>query len=268
MRMDTLRQGSLFLALPLLAVFALLPATEVAAQPDPSTLTINHFSVYLIGDAAPPIGVPLTLVDQFETSDHLLGGLEFFAVPVNKNAEGIPDPFTHLNWWKLTTGIEDPIRRVVVQNQFGDYTLDVFNAEYLLAPSLKNNSGGDPIPDTHDHYKCYEVVGDDVVFGAQIQDQFGFGSEDLFRPAYLCNPAEKILADGTSFPVTKPEEHLVCYWVNPTPTSQPPLVITQDQFGIWPVEVTQRVMLCVPSLKDQVVQTLDGTWGEIKSIYR
>ena len=247
------------------ATLMTLLAPFAAAQPDPGTFTINHFNVYLNQN---PIstGEAVILIDQFGESDHILGPLEKYGVPVDKNFEGFADPRAHLTWWRLSDNVVEPFRTVVVQNQFGDYTLGVFNSEYLLAPALKN-APSQPLPDTHDHYKCYRVEGDEIPFGAQLFDQFSQENLGILTPLYLCNPAEKLLVDGTGFPITKPTEHLVCYLLAQSDPANI-VVVAEDQFGVWSLALTERELLCVPSLKDQVVQTNEGSWGEIKSIYR
>ena len=223
----------------------------------------------------PDVLGPVRLRDQFGESNHLLFGLDFFAIPVDKNQEGISDPRAHLSWWRLGTGTEFQPRRVVVQNQFGDYTLDVFEPQYLLNPALKNSGGAtigleqiDPLPDdTHDHYKCYRVEGESVGAPVVLAEQYGVFTDTALDPLYLCNPTEKTDPAGNVFPIKKPEEHLVCYQMQlPTPIRVN--VSIADQFGSWFAGIEERKMLCVPSLKDEVVQTLDETWGGLKSIYR
>ena len=49
-----------------------------------------------------------------------------------------------------------PKRDVVVRNQFGEEVLQVLEAEYLLAPAIKNDDKAEEPPHT-DHYKCYQV---------------------------------------------------------------------------------------------------------------
>ena len=125
------------LGLLALAFAILLPAANAEAQPDPGAFTINHFNIYQNFNETAS-GYYVALRDQFGEREHTLGRIEWYGVPVDKNFEGVPDPFAHLTWWRLTDNIEEPQRRVVVSNQFGDQTLDVLNSQYLLSPSSKN----------------------------------------------------------------------------------------------------------------------------------
>ena len=255
------------LAFALAALGFLFPVAEADAQPDPSNFSINHFNIYLNGQSHPPLLEEVTLTDQFATRVHILGSIARYGVPVDKNGEGIPDPLAHLTFWQFEDNNPQVFRTVVVRNQFGDYTLNVFSSRYLLAPSLKNNSQPIPLPDTHDHYKCYDVFGDAIPVDVQLQDQFEIGSGVSLSPTLLCNPAEKVLNSGETYPVNKPDEHLVCYTYEQVITP-PRQVIAEDQFGLWPLTLVDRRGLCVPSLKDDFVQINEGTWGELKSIYR
>ena len=69
------------------------------------------------------------------------------------------------------------------------------------------------------------------------------------------------------FPFSKPDEHLVCYVRSGAVVSDIPATAV-DQFGMWNLNLYSARLLCVPSFKDEVVQTEEGTWGEIKSFYR
>ena len=247
---------------------AITAAPSHGQPPDDVVFSINHFDVYDVPNTVPSVG-PVQLRDQFGTSQHLTGDVHWFGLPTNKNFEGVVDPRAHLLWRRLLDSEIDPIRPVVVQNQFGDQTLEVGDAEYLLIPALKNSgpSGENPLPeDTHDHYKCYQAAGDPISREFTYENQFEAGSDATLAPAYLCNPAEKTTESGVT-PIRKPTEHLVCYFVRFGTTTELSLVAF-DQFGQWNIALQSRKMLCVPSLKDEVVQTLEGTWGQIKSTYR
>ena len=263
-----MRLAMKLLSLPLFVmVFAVVSAPGVGAQPG-GTFTINHFNIYadLI---RPTLGTTVTLRDQFGEDNHLVQNLEWFGVPVDKNGEGIIDTRAHLTWWRISPGDNFGPRRVVVQNQFGDQTLDVGVPSYLLNPALKNSTGQEPLPDdTHDHYKCYDAIPDQQLsLSVSLLDQYGLDLDVVLFAQFLCNPAEKETADGVVHPINKPQEHLVCYRIESFDPSPVPALAT-DQFGVWQMELQARYMLCVPSLKDEVVQTNEGTWGEIKSTYR
>ena len=256
--------------LVLVAGALLFTTPAVSADPAPGgPFTINHFNVWRDG-LIEPVAIPVFLRDQFGDAHHDAVELEWFAVPVDKNQEGVVDPRAHLTWWRITDDGTFASRRVVVMNQFGDFTLDVFSPEYLLNPALKNAQPGtiEPLPDdTHDHYKCYRVEGDAVGAPVALGEQFGFFSDVVLEPLYLCNPAEKTDPAGNVFPIQKPEEHLVCYRTElPDPLTV--FISATDQFGYFELPLVSREMVCVPSFKDEVVQTNEGTWGQLKSTYR
>ena len=267
------------IAVPLIFVaFAMvLTAAPASSQDGDPIFSINHYLSYL----TPPeitVAPSLLLRDQFGASNHSALVLERFATPVDKNHEGIVDPLAHLTWWRLLDGTDSQFRRVVVTNQFGVHELGVFDAEYLLAPAVKNsgdggtpNDGagpGDPALDNLDHYKCYKVEGQLVNRSFSLADQFQAGPGLAFVPVYLCNPVEKThLENGVVYPIIKPKEHLVCYQLELSP---PIGIITffQDQFFATQIPLDHADLLCVPSLKEEVVQVEDRSWGKVKSIYR
>lgn len=260
----------LHFALSVLVAALAISFAAVPASSQPGTVfTINHYLVY--NDLVPSsISLPLPLLrlrDQFGESEHHDLIMDHLAFPVDKNNEGIPDPLAHLSWWRLLDGTSNPFREVVVRNQFGDQFLGVFNAEYLLVPALKNpDAAEEPIKD-RDHYKCYNVEGDLVPVDVSLAHQFFFGSAEVLNPAYLCNPVEKILPDGTVFKIVKPNEHLVCYQIQAPPLNNV-AVLFQDQFIVELANFGEARWICVPSEKEEAVQVEDSTWGELKSIYR
>jgi len=133
-------------AVPLFFVaFAMvLSAAPVSSQDEDPLFTINHYLTYFVPDPITLSG-SLLLQDQFGESLHSALVLERFSTPVDKSQEGIIDPLAHLTWWRLLDGVGSTFRRVVVTNQFGVQDLEVFEAEYLLAPAVKNtepNGGG------------------------------------------------------------------------------------------------------------------------------
>jgi hypothetical protein len=277
--MNNVTKRTHFLVPLFFVAFAMvLTAAPANSQDGDPIFSINHYLPYFTPQ---PITVPTSLLlrDQFGESQHSALLLERFATPVDKNHEGIIDPLAHLTWWRLLDGTDSPFRRVVVTNQFGVHELGVFDAEYLLAPALKNSDGGtgppdgsagpgDPGLDLLDHYKCYKVEGLPVDKPVDLFDQFQAGPGHAFVPLYLCNPVEKThLDDGRQFPIIKPKEHLVCYQL-----AFPPVpgiaVFFQDQFFSAQIPLEFADLLCVPSLKEEVVQVEDRSWGKVKSIYR
>jgi len=230
--------------------------------------TINHYNAYDVIDAI-VVDKSFILQDQFGTTTHNQIKLDFFSTPVIKNNESIPDPIAHLSWWRLLDGTFSPPREVIVRNQYGESSLSVFDAEYLLAPALKNQGTGAPPLDDRDHYKCYRVEGAAPGDSVLLTDQFNAYGARVREPAYLCNPVEKRLGNGQVFGVSKPDEHLVCYnlFLDFDVSGLP--VMSTDQFFIGPLNLGKSRYLCVPSEKEEVVQVdEEKSWGKLKSIYR
>lgn len=259
-----------------LALFVLVPLVLVAgranAQVDPLW---DHYKVYFVNPPIPyPVpGPPVTLTDQFGQYTHQVQMMERFMNPVAKThppggpTYPINNPDLHYSWWLISP--QPFSAQVAASNQFGDQTLNVFDAWYLLNPALKNQHGAPPIGN---HYKCYNCEGQPVNVPVQMVDQFGTWQANVTFPRYLCNPVEKHIGvpgdGGSTYPVLDPNQHYVCYEFQPEDPT-PHAVVVTDQF------VTDRTadlfpsrLICVPSLKQIVTSTAPSTWGRIKILYR
>jgi hypothetical protein len=117
-----------------------LTATEIRAIHDAGsagkckapTATLDHFQCYKTKGQAPYVAVDLE--DQFG----LLAGVfveqpEYFCNPVDKNGEGIRRPSEHLTCYKIRA--EKEKRDLLVENQFGEQTLEIQKPELLCVPS-------------------------------------------------------------------------------------------------------------------------------------
>ena len=184
-------------------------------------------------------GIPLTLIDQFESQDVLAQVAREFCNPVTKIHNGvltgITNPASHLTFYSIIAPQgPDPTRIVDVQNQFGPQTLTVTNPILLGVPSQKDT---EPPPSGLDHFKCYQATGNPVNAVVDLIDQFHFEpGVAVLNPDWFCNPTEKI-HNGQDFPITDPVDHLVCYLINPQPPFQWP---ERDQ------SVRQRELLREP----------------------
>jgi len=260
-----------------LAVAALL-----AALPAPAGAQVNplwdHYKVYFVNPPIPyPVpGPSVTLVDQFTQWTHQVEQLELFANPVQKThlPSGpryyINEPTLHYAWWKISP---QPFNAVVAAtNQFGDFTLNVFDARFLLNPALKNDSRGRP--PLRNHYKCYDCQGPTLNFhsGVDMADQFGSWVAVEMVPRFFCNPVEKRVGDpgagGPVYAILDPTQHYICYEYR----GEDPRIFTAsitDQFVTSPtVELGPSRLLCVPTDKTGVTSTGSSTWGRMKVIYR
>jgi hypothetical protein len=196
------------------------------------------------------------LVDQFGATTASAYRPERICNPADKDQEGIQDPTAHAMCYAIReTGFAR--RQVVVQNQFGEQTLNVIRPAELCTPAAKD---GVPLaaPDLLDHYKCYDVRG---VFGERfeprtvtVDDQFESKQAIVQKPVSLCNPVDK---NGEGVP--DPSCHLVCYrLLDPVrPRMDPRDVTVSDQFGTMGLRAISGTcrkigLLCVPSTKTEL----------------
>jgi hypothetical protein len=248
----------------LLTAAALAIGAPVSAQLDP---TWDHYKVYDL-NPKPVHNQAIRLIDQFGVSNHIVMELDCFANPVMKehggNISPIHDPSLHYAWWRIS---DEPVNvPVLVTNQFGDQEITAVNARYLLNPALKNEPGPDlPVAN---HYKCYDCIGDPVNVPVFLTDQFYGRPAQVMAPRLLCNPVEKQTMDNEFYPPLDPNQHYVCYDIDPFPDMFPAVV--SDQFvQDLEVQLGPDKLLCVPSLKfHEPTPTKSDTWGRLKILYR
>jgi hypothetical protein len=251
----------------LTAIAVALSAEQSRAQNPPGLGPTDHQKVYRIGEGPPFTGL-LELRDQFGFGNYQYQGPFWLSTPVQKNTEPIRDPATHYLWYEIFKPLIDPVRQVVVQNQFGEGLLEVRNAHYLLVPALKNQNPGTPLPTHQNHFKCYDAIGGSALPTVTLVNQFGTEVVQVLRPALLCNPVEKTHA-GQVFPILFPQDHFVCYDIFPRAPLGVGVTVT-DQIAPTqrPAFILENQWLCVPSLKTGVTAAVPSTWSRVKAQYR
>lgn len=211
----------------------------------------------------------VTLRDQFEIGQFRVDPPIRLFNPADKNSEGIFDRSVHLMGYPIVPATaHQPVKKILVANQFGYFLVDTAKPRMLLVPSSKSlTRPTPPAPDNAahrvDHYKCYTVevrarydpTGKYINgIRAHVLDQFIQPKWfDVFRPTMLCTPVEKTLPDRPPEPVKNPDIHLLCYPVKPS-LDQPPHVPVDgvrinNQFEPEVFRTRNHTELCVPSKK-------------------
>jgi len=251
----------------LLTVFAAVTAFAQTTPPG-----ADHYLVYKVLNP-PTFVTPVLLHDQFMANTYQTYTMDYFMTPVDKNNEGIIDPITHYTWWKITTFQFGAT--CVLTNQFGPtIPVTVGSTEYLLNPALKSippqPPATGPIP-IKDHFTVYDASTFLVNIPVLLVDQFGPYPAVVEPLVYLAAPADKVLPGQQPEPAPDLVDHLAIYTIipqGPAPPPPPPPVFATDEFGVWQLVLGDRVMLCVPSFKNQVTDTKSSTWGRLKQLYR
>ena len=80
-----------------------------------------------------------------------------------------------------------------------------------------------------DHFKCYKIKKDNIVFSqtASQVDQFGSNNAELKKAFLWCNPVNK---NGEG--IANNVDHLLCYKVKGLKLDPPPHIQTSNQFGV------------------------------------
>jgi len=250
-----------------------LMVVPLTAQPE-NLPAENHYLVYTLTEPVlfPSVG-PLTLRDQWGSIDFDGDLMNYFwSNPLTiKNGEDVTyDPRVHQTWWSLGFGpIPTQRHEIVVGHQFGTFNFVVQDAVWLANPADKNDQIPPPIewPIWANHYLCYMIVeGEPLNRTLVMDDQWGPHSNVALDPYCFCNPVEKVLPDGDTWPIVDAEAHLTCYWVNMIPASQQ--FYFDDQFvrNGYRVAGWER-LICFPSTKDEALPAEETNWGRIKALF-
>jgi hypothetical protein len=173
--------------------------------------------------------------------------LDFFANPVSKNGEPLYDKNAHLAWYR---GVQppEPIRRVVLENQFGKFDIRTGTGYGLLVPTQKIERGS-AFPEQLDHYKVYRLVDVEQVPNKvlKLRDQFGSAEVKLRLPLYFAVPVIKRHGNKT-YPIHNDRAHLLIFSITVRDLKKSLKLRNQFANGTG-VRVVRSLMLAAPSLK-------------------
>lgn len=208
---------------------------------------------------------PVTLTEQSSASAlfDVKKPLRLYT-PANKNEEGVVDENTHLEAYFIKLSKTVPPqpaptgrKNVHLQNQFGDFFVDVGKPARLLVPTAKNLTAPADLPDPNlvDHYRCDAVKTSKgtkftPILGVLIDDQFitDPGKKfDLKQLSRLCTPVKK----NDEAPINNPATLLLCYQAKVA--KQEPKHVPQkgvhlhNQFGQEQIDTVSEAEFCVPT---------------------
>ena len=210
-------------------------------------LKLDYFKFYDVGNREAEGDVLLR--GQFDQRPQKMNLrlLDFFANPVSKNGEPLYDKNAHLAWYR---GVQppEPLRRVLLENQFGKFDIRIGTGYGLLVPTQKVEQGS-VFPKELDHYKVYRLADVEQVPAKvlKLTDQFGSDEVKLLLPLYFAVPVTKRHGDKTE-PIHNEKAHLLIFSI--TTGDREKTVKLRNQFasGI-SVRVVRSLMVGAPSLK-------------------
>jgi hypothetical protein len=173
--------------------------------------------------------------------------LDFFGNAVSKNGEPLYNKHAHLAWYRGVQPAE-PMRRVIVENQFGKFDIRTGTGYGLLVPTQKLERGS-MFPEQLDHYKVYRLVDVEQVpnKALKLRDQFGGDEVKLRLPQYFAVPVAKRHGDKT-FPIRNERAHLLIFSITTRDLKKGIKLQNQIASGVG-VKVVRSLMLAAPSLK-------------------
>jgi hypothetical protein len=232
-----------------MTVMAVMAASAQAQRVGVDFVEETHFRCYIVSEQTPEPAETVTLSDQFipEATLTVDEPLQFCA-PTSKNGEplGRREQEEHLTMYVAPQELA-PHLRVFTQDQFGERTLEVVSAQYLLVPTQKL-VGRLGFPKRLNHYWCYEANGPRVDQSVTLADQFGTDRVRVEEPRLFCNPVEKTHGQQT-FRIIEEEVHLTCYEIKGPQKTEPTEVGVLNQLERDTYMITAFELLCVPSAK-------------------
>jgi hypothetical protein len=209
-------------------------------------LKLDYFKIYDSAPHANPSFVKLEGQFDEEAQPSQVHYLEAFGCAASKNGEPLFDQRARLTWYAAVSPIHEPTRRVVIENQFGEQSLLVGPARYLLAPA-RTYEPGSGFAAQLDHFKLYGVLDGPVLNRpVTLRDMLRNERVVVSVPIALGVPVSKTHA-GTTIPIKNEAAHLVIYRITSRPINK--VIRVLDQFsGHW--IITGRSMLvAAPSVK-------------------
>ena len=210
-------------------------------------LKLDYFQIYDLENR--PAAGNILLQGQFDDKriQMQVTLVDFFGNAVSKNGEPLYDKNAHLAWYRGVQPAE-PIRRVILENQFGKFDIRTGTGYGLLVPTQKVEPGS-AFPKTLDHYKVYRLVDVEPVPQTiiKLRDQFGPSETPLRLPLYFAVPVTK-RHDTKDYPIINKAAHLLIFSINVRNVEKKITLRNQFSRGT-AVNVVRSVMLAVPSLK-------------------
>jgi uncharacterized repeat protein (TIGR02543 family) len=208
---------------------------------------LDHYLLYIVTNG-PAANAAVDLHDQFHDEQGVsVTAPAFFANPVRKTHDGnvteIENPEAHLVFYEISGGTFQT--QVLVDNQFGEQTLNV-DDPYLLAVPSEKIDWVQPL----DHFVCYGVEGAPYVGeNVTLVDQFVAINATVGEALFFANPAEKKYNDVWTL-ISNHDHHLTFYALDYEEEPQWWQVEFDNQFGSgWNMAVYGPVALAVPTQK-------------------
>ena len=210
-------------------------------------LRLDYFQIYDLADR--PAEGSVLLQGQFDERalKMQVTTLDYFANPVSKNGEPLYDKNAHLAWYR---GVQppEPVRTVVLENQFGKFEIRTGRGYGLLVPTHKVEPGS-VFPEMLDHYKVYRLVDVEQVpdTNLKLRDQFGASEARLRLPLFFAVPVKK-RHGTTAWGIRNERTHLLIFGITPREIEKKVTLRNQFARGAGAAAV-RSVMLAVPSIK-------------------
>ena len=211
-------------------------------------LRLDYFLFYDLQNK--PAAGNIVLQGQFDRTRMRmqLALLDFFANPVSKNGEPLFDKHAHLAWYR---GVQppEPLRQVVLENQFGRFEIRTGTGYGILVPTQKIEPGSE-FPQRLDHYKVYRLadVEQAPAKTVKLKDQFGTSEARVRLPLFFAVPVRKRHGDQ-DFPIQNKDAHLLIFSITTREVEKAIRLKNQFAPNRIAAKTVRSLMLGVPSLK-------------------
>jgi hypothetical protein len=196
---------------------------------------------------------PLVLTDLFGTRTVKHISSEKLLNPADKNGEGIHNPNTHLERYKLLGQGATLRASIKAINVLGEIVIRKMKPTGLLVPTAKSLDLNGPPPDPPvtdvDHFQCYQLIKKKERpatkgMTVHLKDLLLETDFAIREPVQFCTPVAKV-HNGVTTSVKHPEKHLICYSLKPVRHKLE--MQLSNPFGREKKKTTKADELCVPS---------------------
>ena len=215
----------------------------------------HHFTGYSLTYEGEPQTWQVEVKNQFGTQNLTVSGPLGLLVPTQKEGHQAPVGLDHYLVYEVIQGSSVNVT-VGLNDQFGDDPeVWVYEPIAFANPVRKTHDGEvTEIVNPEAHLVIYWIEGEYFETQIQVVNQFGQQTLDLYGPAGLIVPSEKV-----NFVEVEPLDHFKCYWAQGV---EPPMesVYLEDQFGAVEATVEDALFFCNPVEKwhDEVLTPISN----------
>ena len=175
-----------------------------------------------------------------------ISSIRYVSIPASVDGDGVEHQERFQIWHQINDGENIP-RNVTYADQFGERTLLIRDADFLVVPAdgvVARRAESDRI--SGQHYKAYITSASGLGQEVVVSDGVSQDNVIVGAPRYFLVPVEKV-HDGTTSPIEDASTYLVVYNIAPRFNLTGSGASMSDQFFDGNLDLMQKFFLAVPA---------------------